>query len=388
MHILHCITGLTGDGAQRMLLRLIERLSLLNVKSSVVALSPEAGIHNLFKDSLIPLNISPSLHGAYSGTVKLRAVIRKYKPDLVQGWMYHANLLAFAATRSLTRYSSDPKVIWNVRRGLDDIAQRSTKTRLVVRLNAITSSFADSILYCSQSTRDQHEAYGFSGKRGFVIDNGFDTARFQPNQQMRAAFRLRYGIGDDELVIGNVGRYDLAKGHLYLVRAFKRVLALFPNTRLVMVGRGIDESNHELVEELRGLGCLGRTLLLGAQESIENLHAGFDIYCSASICEGFPNALSEAMACGAACVATDTGASRQLVEGVGMVVAPRDVSALADALISTISEGSTVFIKRGLAGRERVRARYGLERVAKNYYELYQQILEDNSAFANEPRSS
>lgn len=359
-----------------MLLRLISQLAQLNIRSTVANLSPEPGIQDLFKEGLIQLNISPSLHGASHGTIKLHRVIRKLKPDLVQGWMYHSNLIALAATRSLLSHSkSRPALVWNVRRGLDDLLQRSVRTRVVVRTNALTSRLADSILYCSRATREQHEAYGFYRGSGAVIDNGFDTERFKPDLKMRCAFRLRYGIADDEVVIGNVGRYDIAKGHLYLVRAFKQVRERFSQARLVLVGRGIDESNLELVAELRALGCLERTLLLGAQESIENLYAGFDIYCSASICEGFPNALSEAMACGAACIATDTGASRQLVEGVGVVVASRDVNALAEAMIATLSAGSSSRLKRGAAGRERVKARYGLEGIAKRYLEHYQGVL-------------
>jgi glycosyltransferase involved in cell wall biosynthesis len=153
------------------------------------------------------------------------------------------------------------------------------------------------------------------------------------------------------------------------------VVTLRPMARLVLIGRGIDQSNAELVSALNRLGCRERVLLLGECDAVEKLHPGFDIYCSSSISEGFPNALSEAMACGVPCVTTDTGASAELVGGIGRVVPPRSAEQLALALVAAIDDGVLARKAAGVSGRERIVKEYALSSVAGRYCGLYDQAL-------------
>jgi glycosyltransferase involved in cell wall biosynthesis len=375
MKILHCITGLTGDGAQRMLLRLATSMREFGVQSTVVNLGDEQGIDHLFEQEGVPvraLRIQPTPQGAMLGVARLRKTIQEVQPDIIQGWMYHANLLAFSASRA-TR--SSKAVVWNIRRGLDDYAERRLKTRFVIRSNAALSKMVNGIVYCTSVSKAQHEHMGFHSRASVVLENGFDANKFAPRPDASRDFRRKYGIDDEEILIGNIGRYDIAKGHSYLAEAFGRVLARKPSARLVLIGRGVLETNKELVAQLERSGSRGRVIMLGEQDAIENLHQTFDIYCSSSISEGFPNALSEAMACGVPCVTTDTGASQQLVEGVGRVVPPRDSEKLADALIATIEDGVERRRDAGERGRQRILNRYALPSVARRYFEYYSGLL-------------
>lgn len=371
MKLVHCITGLSGDGAQRMLLRLVGSLRNYGALSIVVNLGKDDGVARNFEDAGIrvwSLGLSPNPLGAVRGARALASIISAYKPDIVQGWMYHANLLAL-----LARGYSRKKFVsfWNIRRGLDDYSERGAKTRCVIRSNAWLSKSVDRIVYCSDISRAQHEQFGFCSNNGVVLENGFDTYRFRPKPEQRAAIRNRYGIGNNEILIGNIGRYDIAKGHQYLIEAFGKLLASGVDARLIMIGRGIDSSNHELISLLERHRCAEQVILLGEQLAVENITPAFDIYCSSSISEGFPNAIAEALACAVPCVVTDTGASREIVESAGWIVEPRDPQGLSRALALAIQSGADCRMAMGKFGRERIENSYGLKSITERYYSLY-----------------
>jgi glycosyltransferase involved in cell wall biosynthesis len=322
------------------------------------------------------LDLGASVGGLTSGVRRLKRLVEEVRPDLIQGWMYHANLIIglshIVGGRRLP-------ILWNIRRGLDDYAQRQLRTRCVIRGNALLSSIVDGIIYCSSESKAQHEEFGFRSGCSVVFGNGFDTEKFRPRPESRREFRRKHTISDDEIVIGNIGRFDVAKGHAYLVEAFSRVLAVRPEVRLVLVGRGMDNSNDEIRSMLDRLRCRERVLLLGEQSHVETIHPAFDLYCSSSISEGFPNALSEAMACGVVCVTTDTGASKHLVEGIGRVVAARRVDLLADAILAALAEGSETRQVAAERGRQRIVSRYALGSVVQQYADLYSAVASSGS---------
>jgi glycosyltransferase involved in cell wall biosynthesis len=375
MKVLHCITGLTGDGAQRMLLRLAQELQNEGVESEVINLGGETKVVDAFKDSAIPvhsLGLRATGVDAFRGALMVGKLARHIKPNVVQGWMYHANLvLSMAMRRDLGRMP----VLWNIRRGLDDYDQRRLKTRVVIRGNAWLSKLPSRIIYCSRECRLQHEIFGFEKGAGVVLNNGFDSSRFSPSDAFRKEFRKRNHIGDDEFVIGMVGRYDIAKGHTYLFEAFAKISPIVPNARLVLVGRGVDRDNEQISASLRALGLHSRVLLLGEHEATERIYPGFDLYCSSSINEGFPNAIAEAMSCGVPCVVTDTGASHEIAEDVGLVVQSRESEQLAKALVSMATKSKDELRSRGERGRDRVVSRYSLPRISKDYLRVYQEVL-------------
>jgi glycosyltransferase involved in cell wall biosynthesis len=192
---------------------------------------------------------------------------------------------------------------------------------------------------------------------------------------MRREFRTRNNIGDDEFVIGMVGRYDIAKGHGFLFEAFARIAPIAPHARLVLVGRGMDWDNEQVSASLHTLGLHSRVLLLGEREATERIYPGFDLYCSSSINEGFPNAIAEAMSCGVPCVVTDAGASREIAEDVGLVVQSREPEQLARALVSMATRSKDELRSRGDKGRDRILSRYSLPRISKDYLRVYREVV-------------
>lgn len=371
MRVLHCITGLTGDGAQRMLFRLAAGLRQHAVSSVVVNLGPSSSLEADFEAADVPvfsLGILPKLVDFPRAVSGLRRLIREVEPDVIQGWMYHANVMALIAAIAGRKRAP---LAWNVRRGMEDYRERSRSTRAVMRVSSALSSYPDSIIYCSEVCRSQHETFGYARDRGRVLYNGFDTEKFAPSDRAREEARALFGAQGDEVVIGNVGRFDVAKGHRFLLEAFALVAARVRKVRLVCVGRGMDATNHEIVDMITRAGITGRVSLLGEHNQVERVFPGFDIYCSSSINEGFPNVVAEAMSCALPCVVTDVGGSSEVVGDRGLVVPPRDSHVIAEALGGYVRLSTTERRVVGERARGRVRESFSLDSVVSRYAQMY-----------------
>ncbi len=375
MRILHCITGLTGDGAQRMLLRLSSVMHANGTESIIVNLGPVTPLVEQFRASGVPvmsLGMVPSWRELSRGLSLLRAEIRKYKPTIIQGWMYHGNLMVTLASLFSNSHS---RVFWNIRRSLDDVSKLSKRTQSVIGANRWLSWHPEGVIYCSHESGEQHKHYGFSAKHAHVIENGFDTKRFSLSSDVRSMTRNRLGIDDNQVVIGCVARYDPAKGHIYLLRALSIVCADRPNVRVVLVGRNVDEQNRELMESIHEHGLGTFVKLLGEQDAIESIYSALDVYCSPSINEGFPNVISEAMLMGLLCVVTDTGASMRLVGDSGFSVPTGDVEALAHALLKAVDTEPAQRHSMGRRARSIIVDNYGMNGTVQQYTALYQSLL-------------
>lgn len=374
MRVVHCITGLRGDGAQRMLLRLAVGLQERGIENIVVSLSSREPLADAFEARgvrVYSLSLSPTVRGIFA-IPRLRRLINELEPDILQGWMYHANLMVTLVRPFLTRALP---ALWNIRRGTEDVRERKFLTRFVIRANAWLSSRAERIVYCTQESREQHEALGFEPEGGVVIGNGFDTETFAHSSEKRKGIRDRYGVAESDILIGNIGRDDSAKGRQYLIEGFAELLKRVPNARLMLIGRGMSEANPELRRLLVSSGVASRVVLVGEYSPISEVYSALDILCSSSVAEGFPNVIGEAMCCEVPCVASDVGNTRALLDGIGIIVPARSSTHLAHALVSMCREGREAWRERGVRGRSRIAQRYSLQVVVDKYAALYRSVV-------------
>jgi glycosyltransferase involved in cell wall biosynthesis len=148
----------------------------------------------------------------------------------------------------------------------------------------------------------------------------------------RAEARRELGLPEDGLVVGTVGNLTPKKGHSILIDAFERLRVTNPDARLVIIGGGPLE--QRLRSELVARGLADVVLMTGSRADVQQLLPAFDIYASASLYEGLPIAVVEALAAGLPVVVTDAGGTGEVVRsGVdGLVVQAGDAESLTDAL--------------------------------------------------------
>lgn len=209
---------------------------------------------------------------------------------------------------------------------------------------------------------------GFPLDRITVIRNGLDLDRFRPVSDRTAAKRA-LGIAPDRLVIGTVGRTVPVKDHPTFLRALARLRAAGIDFAAVIAGTGpAFQDTVRLAESLN----LGDVQLLGNRDDVHSVLGAFDIFVLSSVSEGLSNTIQEAMATGLPVVATNVGGADELVvEGQTGVLTPAgDDQAMADAL-SALAGNEARRSSFGRTGAERARAQFGIERMFRDYEQMY-----------------
>ncbi len=371
---LHVITGLKTGGAEIMLFKLLSRIDYGMHKARIISLIGGGPMRErmlsigVVVDSLNMRHGIPSLMALW----RLREIMSRCRPDLIQGWMYHGNLAASIAGWFCP---NNPPVVWSVRQSLYDLKHERLLTRWVIRVNAWLSVRADTIIYNSLTSARQHEEFGFDASRTHIIPNGFDTEVFRPDERARSFIRRELGVADDAILIGLIGRYHPMKDHANFLNAATILSKDFPNVLFLLAGHEVVVDNPTLgsmIEELR-LG--GRVFLLGERNDMAQLHAALDIASCSSWSEGFANVIGEAMSCGVPCVVTDVGDLAWITGDTGRVVVARDSAALAAAWRDLLRLGRDGRQELGMRARQRVIEYFSLRSVVKQYEDLYERLI-------------
>jgi glycosyltransferase involved in cell wall biosynthesis len=286
--------------------------------------------------------------------------------------MSHGNLAGLLARMATP---GDPALVWSIRQSIYDLGYEKRSTARLIRLSAKLSGRPQAIVYNSHIARAQHEALGFSSRRGAVIPNGFDVSEFAPSGDDRLSFRRELGIADDVPLVGIVGRFHPMKDHRTFINAAKTVRKQHPRCRLILVGPGIDPSNKELSSYLQDAGLADAAHLLGIRYDMSRINAALDVAVSSSFTEAFPTAIGEAMSCGVPCVVTDVGDSGRLVGDTGIVVPPRDPEQLASGIARLLDLPRQDRELLGAKARARVISEYSLSDVVASFSSLYLSLV-------------
>ncbi len=357
--VMHVITSLETGGAERMLERLVLAPRAHPVSFQVVSLLSGGAVAKRLQSAGVPVTSLGMPRGIPDPRALLRLIrlIRREKPDVVQSWLYHADVLTTLALR-LSGRRKQTKLFWSVRCASMEGPERIFAPRWTRGLCVGLSRHADVVIANSHAGREFHEILGYRPRRFVVIDNGIDFDRFRPDPAARAAVRSELGVAEAKPLIAMVARLDPVKDHA----TFLRALSLLPEVSALAVG-GKTETLPNRANLLR----------LGERGDIARLLAACDVVVSTSLSEGFPNSLLEAMAVGVPAVATDAGDSRRVLGDTGLIVPPVDPAAVAVAVRRLLAESP----EAKKARRERARARavggFGLNRMAAAYDALYRE---------------
>jgi glycosyltransferase involved in cell wall biosynthesis len=372
MRVAHLISSIEAGGAEHALCTLVEETRAAGVRHTVVSMLP-GSLHARLERAgaaVIVLNARRGPGGALALAAVARA-LRSARPDLVHGWMYHANIAA--SVIALAGRVRAP-VVWGIRQSADDISLDRRSTRLVIRAGAAVSAHPGAIAYNSEQAAQTHERLGYARKRRIVIPNGIDCRRFQPCQGARERLCAELGLPRDVLLIGRVARYASMKDYPTLLRAFAMVLATHPGARLVLAGQGVAGDNRELVQLCRDLGCSANVHLLGPREDVEMLYCAFDVLVSSSKAnEGFPNTVAEALACGTPVVSTSVGDPALIRTGCQFVVPPSRPEALAAGIISLVGVSQSVRRDQAVRGRNFILHNFDTRTFAARFLQLYRE---------------
>jgi len=373
MKIVHIITGLNDGGAEGVLFRLCAHDSEYN--HLVITLSGEGKYGPLLRAKGIEvysLGMKPN-RPSLMAVIRLIQLLRRQKPDVVQTWMPHADLLGGIAAR-LAGYRS---IVWGVRHSTLEPGKSKKATVWIVKLLAKLSWWLPSrIAVCAERAMDAHEALGYNRAKMRFIPNGYDLEDFTPRLEEARVLRLEWCIGVNKL-IGSVGRYDPQKDYANLLQALSILQSRNIAIRCVLIGTNLNGDNEKLVRQIQDLGLEEIVILLDRRTDIAAVMSALDVHVLPSAYgEGFPNVVAEAMACGTPCVVTDVGDAACIVGDIGWVVPPRDFKALADTIEKAFEERKEdQWLQRCNSARRRIEQQFSINKMIANYHELWLEAL-------------
>lgn len=373
LRVTHLISGLPIGGAQTALKYLVLGADRDHFDMNVVSLTTIGTVGEQLQREGIDVRALGMPPGRIrpSAVFRLMRVIGATNVDILQTWMYHADLLGGFAAMPFPR----TKTIWNLRQTNLDPRHSKRLTRIVASLCAATSRvLPDKIVCGSIAARDVHAGLGYDTRKMVLIENGVDVDRFLPSNDAKLRVRSELKVDATTNLVGMVARFHPQKDHKAFMRVAEIIRSRRTDTEFILCGDGIDKTNSTLVDLIEQSNLSNCVHLLGRRTDIENVTAALDVSlsCSASA-EGGPNTLFEALACGVPCVATDVGDSSRIVGHAGMIVPPESPELLAGAVEQVLRHDVIEDLR--LAARERAVDHFNINRSVSRYEALYSGLL-------------
>jgi glycosyltransferase involved in cell wall biosynthesis len=216
-----------------------------------------------------------------------------------------------------------------------------------------------------------------------TIPNGIPVRAFARPAGTGEAWRAANGIPGDAVVFVSVARFEAPKNTAALLDAFA-ALGDRPEGILLLVGDG--PLRAELEERARALGIAERVRFTGSRRDIPEVLAASDVFVLASLFEGHPLSVMEAMAAGRPVVATSVGGVPEMVRSgeTGILVPTGDVAALSGALRQML-ESPELRRRMGASAARTAAEHFDISRMAGAYERLYEEILADRRTSAGWP---
>ncbi|MFP4581729.1 MAG: glycosyltransferase family 4 protein [Candidatus Sumerlaeia bacterium] len=373
--VLHISTGLGIGGAETMLANLLEQCDKAAWEARVLSLTDRMEMAPRLRDMGIGVDSLGMKRPWPNPFMYLRLVryLKDWRPEIIQTWMYHADLLGGLAARRAGKIPA----VWGIHHTNLDPAMNKRSTLWTMRLCArFSASLPRRIVCCSEATRALHIQAGYDASRMATIPNGFDMDKFKPDPAARDDFRREIGIDSSALLIGYIARFHPLKDHANFIRAAALLNRERPEVQFILAGKNITRDNATLMKWIRENGMAERFHLLGMRSDTPRIEAALDIGSLASRGEAFPLILGESMACGVPCVSTDVGDAALIVGDCGRIVAPENPEALAGGWRELLDMPHEARIELGLRARKRIQERFSISIIASRYFDLYQEILQ------------
>lgn len=234
--------------------------------------------------------------------IKIRKILKKTKPDIV----YLHSSKAGAVGRIALLFNLKTKILYNAHGWYFNAKISDKKKKFYAIIEKILALKATKIINISKAEYDSAMKYKIAPERKMcLIENAIDFSKFENSEQYRNKTRETYGIKEDEIVIGVVGRLSEQKDPMTSLKAFEILCQKRENLKLMYVGSG--ELEEDVKQYAIQKGLIDKIIITGWVKDVEKYIPAFDIAILPSKWEGFGLVLIEYMACNKPIVASKIG---------------------------------------------------------------------------------
>ena len=367
--LFHLITAFGIGGAERLLERLLPRLS--DYQHVIISLKGDGPIRKDFERAGLHTEVLNMRYPfSLSSFALFRRLVKRYKPQVLTTCLVHADLIG----RVWAKCSGIPHVACYL------VARyRDKRFWLVVRLMALTDWLVNDYIAVSTEVQRYFVEDVHLPKRKFtVIPNSVDPLVFQPNHNIhnRTKILRELDLPEDCNVVGTVSNLRQEKCIERLVAALPFVFQKDDKAHCIIVGDGV--RREALEQQARALGISDRIRFVRFWPILTDIFPVLDIYVLPSAFEGMSIALLEAMSTGCGIVVTDTPENQEvIVKGTGLLVDTANSNILGDAILRLLIN-SDERQSLGKAARERVKKNFSLSQSVSELTDFYRKIIAES----------
>ena len=301
--------------------------------------------------------------------LRTRDVVRKLKSIIQEkgAGIVHTNGSRAQFYASLAVKGTGARLVWHVRESVRDLPLYD---RYLVRS-------ADRVICVSEGAKKIR--FGYMRRlipKIKVIYNGVDSRKFAKDTEKGKSLRRELGIGEEEVLVGNIGILIPRKGHRFLFKGFKKILEKHPEIKLLVMGRSIDEGYTSHVKDMIWKMEIEKNVLFEApREDMKAVLSALNIFVLPSWGEGFSRVLLEAMACSCPIITTDVGGNNEAIQHdeSGLLIPYGDVDRLAGQLERFLSDPGSAR-RMGENARKRAKELFSIENHVSQVQELYREL--------------
>lgn len=363
--ILHLTHEMAIGGTQQVITQLVTHLDGCRFYCAVACIDGELGeLGDKLKSNGTHFHVLHRGSGFDLALVKsVRNILIKNEYDIVHCHQYTPFVYGFLASMF-----TGVKVVYT-EHGRFHPDRYSWKRRL---LNPFLGKFTNSIVAISAATKRALAHYEwFSSKQINVIYNGLEPAGTLGDVRH---WRAQFGIPEGALVYGTIARFDPVKNIPMMINAFKTVYDSNQNTRLLLVGDGIE---RPALEKLTRKACIADAVIFtGFQQDTATLMSLIDIYLLSSYSEGTSMTLLEAMSSGTCSIVTRVGGNVELLDHQfsGVIVDSGDTAGLAMAMLALAADPDRCRLL-GEQAADVFARHFSISKMIEQYSHTYDKVL-------------
>jgi glycosyltransferase involved in cell wall biosynthesis len=364
MRICHIISGDLWAGAEVMIYRLLKGLqNYKNMELSAILLN-EGKLAEEIQKLGIPVDVVDETRLNFFQILRnARKIIMQTSPDVIHSHRMKENILAYLSAKSDKRMQ-----LVCTQHGMPE----PLRVKFKIMKNMILSKYHFFILskyfrYVIAVSEDIQinllKQYDFHKDKVFLIYNGTDIPNNHSSKKERNIF-----------VIGSSGRLFPIKDYPLMVEIAREVLQQTDKIRFELAGEGPErEKILGLIHKYR----IGNAFTLrGFMDSMADFYHGLDLYINTSLHEGLPMSILEAMAHGLPVIAPKTGGLTEILDDgmQGYFVDGRNPGLFAEKCLQLYRD-KELSRRMGTTSREKIKRDFSLDKMAKEYTDLYLSII-------------
>lgn len=311
---------------------------------------------------------------------KLKGLLRTLRPDIVHTHSAKAGILGRYAGWSLkgTWAPDRPGVVHGIHGLSFHPYQNPWLNRAYIAIEKAAAKRTDYFISVADAMTEQNRAAGIGVDKPYVtaysaIDEGQFLESIPPERI--AAFRRRYDISPDAVVLVTIARLFMLKGHDFIIESARDLSKRFDNVIWLFVGDGNLSDHYQ--QQVAALGLAARFRFTGLMPPAEIPLAiqACDILVHCSLREGLARTLPQAMLCARPAISFDVDGAREVVnDRTGRLIEPKNVPQLIEACADLIAN-KPLREQLGQTGRESVAKKFAPETMVDTIEEVYHELM-------------